>query len=136
MSDRILFIDDEFSRFLAFQEQNPGTEIFWAQCTDAARQIFEAFGGQFAFIFFDHDLGVRPDPGEDFPDFLTIRDFISFLGHPLMNNRDLLAGSRLVVHSSNPAGAAWLESILKELSPTPELVFRDREAFSKYRKDI
>lgn len=102
---RFLFLDDELERFLTLQRNHPNIEIIWVQTVDAAKQCIRSL--RFTHIFLDHDLGIRPDIDNEFPDWLTSRPFVEWLVEKHTDNPDVIA-AKFIVHSSNPIGADWL----------------------------
>lgn len=90
---RILFIDDDYLRYLSFVKNNPNQDITWVQTDTAAIQTLEH--DLFDVIFFDHDLGEN----------MTTMSIVDWMiqSEDLHYKFDVM--HHIFIHSANPVGA-------------------------------
>lgn len=110
---RILFLDDEFERYLSLKKKYPDAEIIWCQTNEAVRDVL--FDGPFlreemwvslTHISIDHDLG--------FPDCGCSERNAQATAQLLFNCIDYIReyGICLNIHSWNPIGAKTMQDML------------------------
>jgi CheY-like chemotaxis protein len=112
---RVLFLDDDVTRYEILSRLHPEWKITWVQRVSAflgiARREF------FDLIMMDHDLGYSESWTHDLLPGGFFVGMMEFSGvnaaSELVSNPGNAVGTRVVIHSNNPDGADRMFGIFK-----------------------
>lgn len=96
---KILFVDDDYSRLQEFKRHNPDVDITWCQDYAEAYDALVNTDTYWGLIMLDYDLGPKD----------TVMPFVNLL----TEIKILIQNSHILIHSTNPFGAA---DIIKQLA--------------------
>jgi hypothetical protein len=116
---RVLFVDDEWYRYLEFKENNPDVDIYYADTVEKGIEKLTRFY-PFDVIMLDHDMC-----DEDYKD-LNRAEGGEYIARYIVANPHLVKETKnIVVHSLNDGGAQRMVQIIRdcpEVEPEVEAV--------------